>query len=304
MADRGTQSTDSATGDGPNHTLTYTLTSSITDGIATGTALGEYEIRDTLDPRLTYVGTTVRIDPDGAAGTATPVALVAATDYTVTSAAGGGGTALTVVLTPAGRDRVASANVSNAAATVVTDMTATLGSQAAAGLPTGIVANTAYLVPNAAWAPIGAEAGIASNEVESRYGDVTVRKYDAATGAGTLLPGASFAVYADGNADGSCSTADVSSGTLLVPPTAASSDGTTTIAGLQTSDWFDGATQTTATALTCCLVETTAPAGYALAPAPIAFTIPSATRAVTVDVSNRADSLIARLPATGGAGAV
>lgn len=306
VRDKDTQTTDSAAGQAARHDLTYTITTSITDGLATGTDIGRYEVHDTFDPRLTVGEVRLAIDPDGPAGTDATSPLTPVDDYTVTKNAFAEGTALKVSLTGTGLAKLAAANTADDAATVVTTIETTLGSGTAAGLAYGIVTNTAYLVPNKNWRPQAAEAGIATNTTRSSYGDVHIHKH-AAGNTAQALTGAEFEVYADADNNNTCTDEDITPSAQLVAATPTDSGGIATIRGLQTSDYYNDATQTDQ--ITYCLVETKAPQGYVLQAEPIAFTIPAGSDPATVpirnlNVANEKATLADRLPATGGAGII
>lgn len=305
VRDKDTQTTDSATGPAARHDLTYTITTSITDGLNTGPDIGTYEIHDTFDPRLTLDEVTLAIDPDGQPATNAAL-LTPADDYTVTKNASAAGTALKVTLTSTGLGKLAAANTADDAAIVVTTIETALGSGTAAGLPYGIVTNTAYLVPNKNWRPQATETGIATNTTRSSYGDVHVHKH-AAGNTAQALTGAEFEVYADADNSNTCTDEDITPTSQLVAATPTDSGGTATIRGLQTSDYYNDATQTDQ--LTYCLVETKAPQGYVLQAEPIVFTIPAGSDPATVpvldlNVANEKATLADRLPATGGAGII
>lgn len=306
VRDKDTQTTDSAAGPAARHDLTYTITTSITDGLATGPDIGTYEIHDTFDPRLTVGDVRLAIDPDGRTATGATTPLTPVDDYTVAKSVSAAGTALEVTLTGPGLGKLAAANTADDAATVVTTIDTTLGSGTAAGLPYGIVTNTAYLVPNKNWRPQAAEAGIATNTTRSSYGDVHVHKH-AASNTAEALTGAEFAVYADTDNNNTCTPEDITTSSQLVAATPTDSSGIATIRGLQTSDYYNDATQTDQ--ITYCLVETKAPQGYVLLAEPIAFTIPAGIDPATVpvqrlEVANEKATLADRLPATGGAGII
>ena len=303
VADAHTQTTDSATGGGVNRSIVYTIRSSITDGL-TADQMGRYEIRDTLDPRLSYESATVAIDPDGDPDTDNNAVLESG-DFDIATDSVAAGTALRVTLT-AGRTKLVAADAADADATVVTTITTTLGASAAEGLTTGVIPNTASFIPNSGWATQNPDSdGISSGPVQSRYGNVRILKH-AAGNAEQGLAGARFAVYADGDNNGICTNADIVDDNLLVQSTEVSGEGVLLITGLQTSDYYNGTEQTEQTDLIYyCLVETRAPDGYNLLAAPIRFTIESGddttaeVAETNLTVPNQPSS---RLPATGAGG--
>ncbi len=303
--DRGTQTTDSADGPAADHVVDFTVTTSISDGL-TGTEMGQYEVYDDLDPRLTYTGLEVSLS----GGTA--LSRCTASDATQTGCAylvyldgafaasdpaagtGPAGPQVRVVFTTGGLTTLAA----NAAQDVVTVIRTTLGDGAAAGATTGVIGNTASFIPNQAWATQNpGSTGTDSTPTESRYGDLQVLKHDAATPA-TVLEGAEFTLYRDANGDGTCAPDVMVEANRLAGPAATGANGVALFTGLQLSNYYNGAPQTDLT--TYCLVETAAPDGFNLSAQPIPVTLTAATQ--QVDVPNEPSNLDNNLPTTGGPG--
>ena len=297
--------------------ISYALTSSIPDAIPAG-QLGTYVVNDNLPDNVSLTSVTVEL------GTTT---LVEGTDYDVYTGTDGeamtawngtavaGGPTVSIVFTQTGRDKLQA----DPSLDVVTTIGATVDSQTT----TGVVTNTAQLIPSDSWwnnnkgsstydpnnptttgttvptSPVG----VPSDPIESHYGDVTITKTDAETAA--LLDGAEFAVYSAGT-DGACSAAEVDTTATVLATTAATTAGVVTVSGLQASDYYDGGVQTAIRGY--CLVETQAPDGYNLLAQPVYFEVLDADglgsgtpQALAVD--NQKTNLGNSLPLTGGAGA-
>jgi fimbrial isopeptide formation D2 family protein/LPXTG-motif cell wall-anchored protein len=290
VVDQGTQAGDT-TEAGAKHRVVYTITSSITDGMDAST-MGSYVITDKLDSRLTYVSAVVKV------GTTTLTAGPSA-DYTVSTASGN----VVITMTDAGRAELVTANNADPNAKVVTTITADItGGEGS----TGIISNQASVIPNQAWKDANPSSdGIPSDKALSKYGDLIVTKYDAQDTAHTVaMTGAKFAVFVAPTGATSCTKDDVSDLTKAVA-TGTVTGNTATIKGLQTSDWYNGTTQTDL--IHYCLVETQAPQGYNLNAQPISFTIldGGAVLATTSQtVYNAKANLGNQLPLTGGTGIV
>lgn len=312
VADQGTVTTetDATYGNAADHAYTYTLRSSITAG---NTPLGMYVIYDDLHPSLTFRGAGVALG-----GTALQPG-----DYTVHTAPGWGreatlftggtvseGPVVAIVLTNAGLTKLQGKRDEE----VVTTIDVTMGPRD----DDGIVENTASFIPNAGWwasngttgvdpeNPGGGlpatETGNASETVVTRFGDLVIDKHDAQGGA--KLAGAVFGIYRDANEDGQCKPGEMTAANLIGMTAATGNDGGARFSGLQTSDFYDGATKSNP--ITYCLVETTAPKQYNLDAAPRAFTILHRTDnglpTTTVAVPNAESNLGNELPLTGGPG--
>jgi LPXTG-motif cell wall-anchored protein len=297
--------------------ISYTLTSSIPDAIPAG-ELGTYVVNDNLPANVSLTGVTVEL------GATT---LTEGTDYIVYTGADGdamtvwdgspvAGHTVSIVFTQTGRDLLQA----DPSLDVVTTLGATVDSQTT----TGVVTNSAQLIPSSSWWSNNQGAstydpnnptttgttvpttpvGVPSDPVESRYGDLEITKADAETPA-TLLNGAEFAVYSAGT-DGDCDPEDVDTTATVLATTTGTVGGLVTISGLQASDYYDGQAQTAIRGY--CIVETQAPDGYNLLAQPIYREILSADglgsatpQAVTIE--NQKTNLGNSLPLTGGAGA-
>ncbi|OCL37088.1 hypothetical protein BCR15_11500 [Tessaracoccus lapidicaptus] len=313
VVDKGTTTADDG---GIYRDVDYVLTSSIPDGTV---SLGQYVITQDLDPTVDFAG-----DVDIMVGT-TP--LTQGTDYIVywapdlntpaTAVMPGAtlppGGVVTVVFTDAGLMILEDNRDMEVYTTINTMMDMEYN-------PNGIVPAQASLVPSEAWfdqnypgatfdpetpnttPPMLPLVGIDSNMVYSKYGDLVITKTDAVGGA--LISGAEFTVYKDANNNESCDDSDAVAANAVKAAVATGTDGIATIDGLQTSDFYDGATQTDL--LTYCLVETKAPAGYNLLADPIMFQISQTsndTLAVTnLPIKNEKSNLGNNLPLTGGEG--
>lgn len=323
--DMGTQTTDNATGAAADHVIDYTLTSSITDGTD---PLGMYVIYDDLDARLTFTGADVTLGTDTlVAGTDYKVYTstginVAATQFTVTAVEGG--PLVTIVFTDAGLAKLQA----NRSLEVKTVLHTTVGAEDA----DGIIPNTGSFIPNQNWwdqnmipgtdpsTPYNPEdpttpwepetpgtppttPGIPSDQVESKYGDVQITKVDGGE-ATKLLAGAEFTVYKDANNNEACDAAEMVDDNKIGGPVTTDASGVALFKGLQTSDFYNNATQTDL--LTYCMVETKAPTGYNLNADPITFTVmqkADGTLALTAfTVKNEKSNLGNSLPLTGGEG--
>lgn len=302
VTDKNTQTAE-GTGRGGDHTITFTITSGITDGMSAAT-MGEYVITDTLDSRLSSPSVNVYIDANhnGTYDSGTDVQLSAPTDYTLSGN-------VVISMTATGLGKMVTANGVDAAATVVTEITATVTEEGT----TGLITNQAYVIPNQAWDNANTTPGIPTNATpdypggiatKTYYGDLNITKVDPKT-AGANMSGAQFAVYIDTVAPSStCSAADVDSTKTVIATGTTDSGGLLTIKGLQTSDWYDGGPQTDH--IYYCLVETVAPTGYNLNAQPISFQIlksgDTTPAYFDLTVNNQKKNLGNDLPFTGGQG--
>lgn len=316
VTDKGSVTTEDGLtyGAAGNHALAYTLTSSITDN---NDPLGMYVIYDDLHPSVSFTGATLALTP----GTA----LTAGTDYEVwtaatasgpftryTSGTVAGGPVVSIVMTDAGLAKLEA----NRGSSVTTTINATVQKRDA----DGVIENKASFVPNGAWwsqngtpgvnpetpgtTPPGTSVpGIPSNEVLSKYGDVSITKYDGGD-ANAMLAGAEFAVFADANNDESCTVAEMVDANRIGGIVTTAANGVATFKGLQTSNFYDNATQSDL--ITYCLVETKAPQGYNLNADPIAFTVSQGADGnlalANLRVANEKTNLNNSLPLTGGDG--
>jgi fimbrial isopeptide formation D2 family protein len=243
--------------------LTYTLASTILagdtngDGNITGADLGYYYVEDTLPEGTSYTSSTVQ------AGT-TP--LTEGADYIVSQ----NGNKIGWSVTEDGLNKLAA----NSGSKLTIDIVARVD----ANNVTGELKNQAWFIPSNAWlVNHGNKPGTPGNtppetpnkppkspEVVSKYGDIILKK--TATD-GTVLAGAEFKVY---RATGGtvCDAAAVS-GDPVATSAPTDAQGFTKVAGLQLSNWYNGAEQTNLHSY--CIVESKAPEGYNLLPSPIKF---------------------------------
>jgi fimbrial isopeptide formation D2 family protein len=243
--------------------LTYTLASTILagdtngDGNITGADLGYYYVEDTLPEGTSYTSSSVQ------AGT-TP--LTEGADYIVSK----NGNKIGWSVTEDGLNKLAA----NSGSKLTIDIVARVD----ANNVTGELKNQAWFIPSNAWlVNHGNKPGTPGNtppetpnkppkspEVVSKYGDIILKK--TATD-GTVLAGAEFKVY---RATGGtvCDAAAVS-GDPIATSAPTDAQGFTKVAGLQLSNWYNGAEQTNLHSY--CIVESKAPEGYNLLPSPVKF---------------------------------
>ena len=211
---------------------------------------GVYEIVDTLDPNLTYKSVTVKVK--GQAVNADE------NGYAVTSVKEGNPEQDKVTVSFKGTtlDTIA------AGAKVELELTANVKQNSA----DGVIPNQAKLYPNS-WSK-----GIDSSKVETKFGDIVIKKVNK---DGTALKGAEFAVYLDDSAQKDCS----GYGEKIKGSGATEENGLVSITGLHLTNFVDGKDVSEADQHPYCLVETKAPSGYQLLPKPIKFSL---TKAGTV----------------------
>lgn len=267
--------------------VVFTVTADVPDATGPGSTVRAFRVTDTLDPRLTY-------DPAGAPATAdlvddTPdVSLVAGVDYQVTWDAAA---------------RLVTVDVLGPG---LAKLTAHRDARVVVRIPT--VANTTGEITNVAQVypdpeSIADDEPLVTNEVETKWGSVTVQKVNP---EGEALAGAEFQVFTS-EADALAQADPVRLGgtdTFVAGP-----GGELTIEGLRYSafaddtvvDAQDGANPDHATYY---LVETKAPAGYSLLAEPIPFTVDAETTAIGIDltVTNGQVGGGFALPFTGGPG--
>ncbi|WP_028708851.1 SpaH/EbpB family LPXTG-anchored major pilin [Propionicicella superfundia] len=322
VEDKGTVTSDN--GNVGEHGIDYTITTSITDG---SDPLGLYVIYDDLHPSLTFAGASLALSNGTTFTAGTHYNVYTAADWETagtlySSGEVAGGPLVTIVFTDAGLE-ILEANRSES---VVTTLNTILGVQD----EDGVIENEAVFIPNESWwdqngkpgvdpedptTPPGDpsdptdpwEPGIPTNPVESKYGNLVVNKQDP-TDTGADMSGAEFAIYADPTpGDGNCSAGDVT-GTPIDTGTIGAGN-TLTFAGLQASNWYDGAdVADEADWLSYCLVETKAPTGYNLDATPHYITVDWETGSTTAPalatelVNNEKSNLGNNLPLTGGDG--
>ncbi|WP_449283138.1 SpaH/EbpB family LPXTG-anchored major pilin [Leucobacter sp.] len=240
----------------------WTVTAAIPQ-LAPGESLASFGVSDTFDSRLGGLGVdSVTInDVDVAYSTA-------------------GSSGQTLLVTP----DLATVNA-NQGEYVVIVFTSTVQS-----IGNGVIENQALV-------HLPGDVSLPSNKPATKWGAVTIEKYDAEEGAGQRLNGAKFALYQT-QAEAEAALA----GTVGTPVWTGetSGDGTATIDGLYVGDTTDGQT-----ARDYYLVETQAPAGYQRHDAviPVTVTPGSIAEATIVQVANTQVSPV-QLPLTGSAGAL
>lgn len=201
----------------------------------------------------------------------------------------------------------------------------TLSFQAEVGEVTdGAVENQAWVLPgdpgldagDVSWDPrTAANAGMPSNVTVSKYGDLTIRKHSGEEfSEETALQDAEFALHR-------CTDGEVAGTELPIRVNGESTvttgaDGTAVISGIHLGNVQTGAEDGSDGWVDIwqdngngfCLVEVTAPAGYALLPAPVPVDLTASATStaeqqrVTVDVRNVSASVGSTLPMTGGWG--
>lgn len=323
VQDAGTTTTDN---NGTGKNSVYTLQSSIPAGTA---SIDTYAVTDNLPANVSFNSAVVTLT----GGTLSGAQLVPGTDYVVYVGADGAALSSTFTAPVAGGPTVHVAFTTtgiakleaNRALKVQTVLNTTVGAESAAN---AAVSNSASFVPSNAWwtanngttpydptKPDGSNPGVpTTTPTNSYYGDLGFTKVDSADSS--ALSGAVFSVYADANGDNACTAADTDTSTtgyaLLKSGATSAADGTVAIKGLQASNYYNGATQSTLQGY--CLVETKAPTNYNLLSAPIYFTMmrdAAAPNAITAklasgstlsSVANQKTSLTNNLPLTGGTG--
>lgn len=220
---------------------------------------GVYEIVDTLDPNLTYKSVTVKVA--GAAVTE------GENGYTLTKEQTGNPAQDKVTVSFKGTtlDTIA------AGAKVELELTANVKKDSAVG----VIPNQAKLYPNS-WSK-----GIDSPKVETKFGDIVIKKVNKDDGA---LKGAVFTVYLDNSEKKDCSSYD----TEIKTSEETGENGLVSIKGLHLTNFVDGKDVAEGEQHPYCLVETKAPSGYQLLPKPIKFSL---TKAGTVtDLTTAAEN--------------
>ncbi len=233
-------------GDDIVYTISTTSTGADTngkDGINRDDLGGVYKIVDTLDPNLTYKSVTVKVKGQ-------PVT-EGENGYTLTKEQTGNPAQDKVTVSFKGTtlDTIA------AGAKVELELTANVKKDSAVG----VIPNQAKLYPNR-WSK-----GIDSSKVETKFGDIVIKKVD---GSGEPLAGAVFSVHLDDSAGKDCSS--YGDAIKTSDPTAKTT-GLVSIKGLHLSSFVDNKKVADGDQVPYCLVEEKAPAGYQLLPKPIAF---------------------------------
>ncbi len=276
---------------------TWIISASIPGDLANGKS---YEISDTLDERLDYVGNSMKVQVESADGTTVYATLTSGVDYIAdveVRSEENPTDSFTVSLTPVGRMKVADAAADDIYARIRVYFDAQINSNAAMGEE----------IPNKAKVDYTNSVGVkydAESDVPEVYtGGVCLEKVDASN-SDKKLAGAVFQVYRIATAaeinDESVTTTkigDMAADMVLVSFYNKSGDQVTEVAsdtygsfgvyGLAYGEYY--------------LVETKAPAGYNLSSDPIKVTITGSSHLAenTIQVTNNAG---ATLPETGGMG--
>ncbi|WP_442544109.1 SpaH/EbpB family LPXTG-anchored major pilin [Arthrobacter sp. KN11-1C] len=255
----------------------------ITSDIPNVNPIDGYRVVDKMDPKLSYTNSMVTLSNNAA--------LVLNTDYTIVFDTASN--TLTVDFTASGRAVLAA----NPTAKVLVTVNTTVNT-------VGEITNSALVYPNAASFNItpGQPGGpvVTPPVAVTKWGNIVLHKKDSQTSA--ALAGAVFSVYP--------SRADALAGTNAISVGGASSwttdaSGNLVISGLRYSNWANGATVNPGQPgyQSYWLVETKAPAGYALLAQPVETTVSSTDpSAVTVTIDNVLANAGFQLPLTGGVG--
>ena len=249
-------------GDDIVYTISTTSTGADTngkDGINREDLGGVYKIVDTLDPNLTYKSVIVKVKDQ--------VVAAGENGYEVTSVKEGNPAQDKVTVSFKGTtlDTIA------AGAKVELELIATVKQNS----DNGVIPNQAKLYPNS-WSK-----GIDSPKVETKFGDIVIKKVNKDDGA---LKGAVFTVYLDNSEKKDCSSYD----TEIKTSEETGENGLVSIKGLHLTNFVDGKEVAEGEQHPYCLVETKAPSGYQLLPKPIKFSL---TKAGTVtDLTTAAEN--------------
>lgn len=276
--------------------LTYTIDSDIPRVVerpGETTTITQYWVNDDLDEtRLGAPAITV--------GLTTGDMFIEGTDYTLAPI--GAGLEVDIRFTPAGLAKLTTAKVSNPGVKVRT----ILASQVLAMGDTSVIVNDAVTITNNGGG--GGDTTTTSNEVESYYGKLQVRKFEEDSPS-VLLDGASFQLYVCEDQDTLVGPALTVGGKSTWVTGEDGVAGSFTINALHVTDFENNAAITPDQSY--CLVETEAPDGYELLPNPIEISFTRAdigntddgTDAVTLraEIENVA-TVSPELPLTGGAG--
>lgn len=260
--------------------VAFTVTSEIPD-LPSGQTLDAYRVRDVLDSRLTYGGTSVALS------SGTP-ALAPDTHYTLSVT----GQQVLVTFTPAGL-ALLQANSSQQVVTTITTQVNAVGE----------ITNQATVFPNDDSWEAGAGVGVPSNVVGTDWGTIRITKSETGSPT-TLLEGAQFKVYPS-EAD---ALADTNAISLPTNPNdvkdiwITDAVGVLTVEGLRYSHSVNGVQLEAGApqAQQYWFVEIEAPAGYELLARPfmVEFDVPIQD----VPVSNPPKGGGFELPFTGGSG--
>jgi len=270
-----------------------------------------YVVKDDLDVRLTPASSNPVVVTlmDGGS-----VSLDAA-DYTIAWADPnpvGAGSELTLTFTTAGLNKLglavsSAANPGNVKVQVVLNTVVTsLNNPDDVDDPTngtigdGIIRNQAELFPNQS--AVDSDTPVLSNEPESRWGDIIIRKVDA-TDSENLLAGAEFQVFASQEAaEAGIEPITINGDSTFVTE----AGGQVTISGLRYSNWADGVSLGEEEGdewQYYWIVETKSPEGFELLAEPIRVAVTAAQQEVDVtEIENVPTNAGFELPLTGGMG--
>ena len=275
--------------------MTYTVNAPVPAGNLT-----QFEINDPLVDNLELQTGSVKVTADG-------VTLAANTDYTLTTT----GNTVDVKFTEAGRKKLQDARKANAGLQVHVAFDAKVVS-----LPgNGQINNTATItLPNGGKITTDADVDGEKQPTSTTFGNLTITK-TATAESDPKLDGAKFELYRceDPEKDGkwnllgdALNVATANDGSTLNKEltTGATANKVSTVNayGIPISTTAGGATGTVT--FDYCVLETKAPEGFVRDPEPRHVTVDSATRAMSVSVDNKKDSILGQLPATGAWGIV
>lgn len=227
---------------------------------------GVYEIVDTLDPNLTYKSVTVKVAgkdvTEGENG------------FTLTKEQTGNPAQDKVTVSFKGTtlDTIA------AGAKVELELTANVKKDSAVG----VIPNQAKLYPNS-WSK-----GIDSSKVETKFGDIVIKKVNK---DGGFLKGAIFSVHLDNSDKKDCS----SYGDAIKTSEATGENGLISIKGLHLTNFVDNKDVPEADQHPYCLVETQAPEGYQLLPKPVKFSLTKAGAVADLTTAAEGDGSLVKI---------
>ena len=276
--------------------MNYTINAPVPAG-----ALTRFEITDQLVQNLQLQADGIKVTADG-------VELAAQTDYTLTTT----DNTVKVVFTDEGRRKLQEARKNNPALQAHVAFAAKVVS-----LPdNGKINNTAKVaLPNGGEVTTDSKDSDNNNQPTSTtFGNLTITKTATTVSDGDInLQGAEFEVYRCTQKDGKWSvlgdalkvaTTDQGDQLNTKLTTGATSErkSTANAYGIPISTTSGGAVGTVT--FDYCAVETKAPGGFVRDPEPRHITVDTQTRAMTVSVDNKKDSVLGQLPATGAWGIV
>lgn len=278
-------------------TVHYTLNGSV-PAVPANKKFDGYDIVDDYDEtRVTPSLDTVQVSFEGGTGT-----LQRDTDYRIVESDG----QFAVSFLEPGLQKLATQRDGNANLKVHIEFDAAVIGDAARGDAT----NDAILYPPNTASPDGTFRGeydpndppetpeVPAEQVKTVLGQIDITKTDSESGA--ALSGAEFQLYRC--QQGTTTTTD---GPLTVNGTdtwTTNDQGKVTLPVIQVEDFYDNAQQTDE--FDYCLVESKAPANYALNPEPISASVTADATLAAVTVENAPDDGMFRLPQTGAAGII